>query len=291
MLTKFTTTKDSKSVNLLKTQQVGRVVDNNDPRKLLRVKVYVKGVYEDADVSKLPWAFQNADSSLGGKPDSSFFAVPEIGSEVLVSWPTNDPYHPYYGGRRQNSLTAPQEPFDEDYPNSYGTIDSAGHWFKINKESKFFEFFSSFVGHHVKFDGAGNLTISIPKNVTLQVGSELQIQVGASTIISSGINHIQNCGNTMYLNANNGYGITGGGGGVNISAPGRVSIRSNADITMDAPQIHENSGLSPGALPTPSEYSALQGAIDSINTTITDLNRQAQNIQARLTEVADKIGK
>lgn len=276
--------------NLLKQPQVGRVVANNDPRQLLRVRVYVKGIYEDPDPEKLPWAFQNAGSALGGKPDSSFFAVPEVGSEVMVVWPTADVYHPYYEGRRQNSLTAPKEPFNENYPNSYGTIDSSGQWYKVNKEQKYSEFFSAFVGHHVKFDGAGNLTIRIPKNVTIEIGGELQINVGASTIISSGVNHIQSCGNVMYLNAANGYGITGGGGGINISAPGQVSIRSNTSVTIDAPMIHENSGLSPGSLPTPSEYSALSAAVTAINNTIADLTQQAQAIQTRLNEVKDKIG-
>lgn len=281
-------------VDLLKTQQVGRVVENNDPRQLLRIKVYVKGVYEDSDVSKLPWVFPKGDSGLGGKPDSSSFFVPEVGSEVLVYWPTGDIYSPYYEGRRLNSMTAPKEPFvgpDADYPNTYGMLDSSGQWFRVNKLQKFFEYFSSNVGHFVKFDGDGNLTIKIPKNVILQVGGELQIGVGGSSIISSGVNHVNTAGNNTFMSACNSFGMTGGGGGINSSCAGPVHIQSGSVFSIDAASIHENSGTYPGGSGTPTEISALQSALSAIQSTIQGLSNQAQAIQQRLSEVADKIGK
>lgn len=274
-------------VDLLSTQQVGRVVDNNDPRHLLRVRVYVKGIYEESDVSKLPWAFPKGDSGLGGKPDSSNFQVPEIGSEVLVTWVGKDVYHPFYTGGRSNSLTVPQEPFIEDYPNSVGTI-TPNEWFKNNKTQQYLEYFAHELGKYVKWDGEGNLIINIPKSLQIQIGSELQIGVGGSTTLSSGNNNVLTAGNICYVSATNGFGTAGGG--MNASFTGAVHIKSPQVISLDGSQVHLNSGM--GQDPsTPSEVSALLRTMASIDEELQALKQQAQAIAARVAAVQDKIGK
>lgn len=280
-----------KKLSLLETQQVGRVVENKDPRMLQRVKVYIRGIYEDADITKLPWVFPKSDSGLGGRPDSSNFQVPEIGSEVLVSWPNKDVYHPFYQGRRLNDLTTPKEPFTESYPNSYGQIDSTLQWWKVNKELKYTEYFSKELGKLIRFDGEGNLVINIPKNLIIQIGNELQIGVGGSSTINSGVNNVFTCGNIFYVGATNGFSTTGGGGGINAFVSGPVHIQSGNTITLDAPTVHHNSGMGPGPSPVPSEVSALQSAMSSIQSKIQELTQQAQSIADRLSQVQEKIGK
>ena len=80
---------------------IGIVTDNNDPKKLGRLKVFC-AIYEDMDLEALPWCFPTLNTFLGNSPDSISFSVPEIGSQVRVSFPTKDKYAPYYSGCEMN---------------------------------------------------------------------------------------------------------------------------------------------------------------------------------------------
>lgn len=250
------------SLDLLAMPQVGRVVDNKDPRFLQRVKVFVKGVYEDSDPTKLPWAFPRGESGLGGKPDSSSFQVPEIGSEVTVFWVEKDVYHPFYQGRRLNELTAPKEPFLEDYPESYGTINSNLEWTKINKKQKYLEFFSKELGKMLRWDGAGNLVLNIPQDLILNVGGKIGLKSGTGIAVISG-------GKTV------------------LDSSGGVHTKSGGFITFDAPQIHRNSGLfGMGA----GEIAALEEDLAQVLVKIQELTAVAEQIKKRVDAVKDNIG-
>ena len=112
---------------------IGVVADNNDPLKLGRLKVDIE-VYDNLTVNELPWAYPLLSTFLGNSPNSISFNVPEIGSQVRVSFPTKDIYAPYYSGcemNEENKCTF----FDEDYPNCYGHKDSKGNFMKINKRT------------------------------------------------------------------------------------------------------------------------------------------------------------
>jgi hypothetical protein len=112
---------------------VGIVADNEDPKKLGRCRVFCS-LYEDIDLEALPWCFPTLETFLGNSPDAIAFSVPEVGSEVRVSFPTHDKYAPYYSGcelNERNKCTF----FDDDYPNCYGFKDSVGNFTKINKRT------------------------------------------------------------------------------------------------------------------------------------------------------------
>jgi len=250
-------------VDLLSTPQVGRVVDNKDPRMLQRVRVFVKGVYEDSDPNKLPWAFPKGDSGLGGKPDSSNFQVPEIGSEVLITWASKDVYHPFYSGRRLNELTAPKEPFLEDYPESYGTINSNLEWIKTNKTQKYIEFFSKELGKYIQFDGEGNLILNIPKSLIVNIGDKAQIKIASGLAVK--------CGGKSVLDSSGG-----------------VHSQSGEIITFDAPMIHKNSGMFGMG---EGEISALESAISTLQSRLQELTQVAEQIKARVDSVKEDIGK
>jgi hypothetical protein len=72
---------------------------------------------------------------LGLSRNSIMGAVPEIGSEVIVRFPTKDKYHPEYNMSYLTN-TNKNNFLDEDYPNSYGFKDSIGNYFKVNKVKK-----------------------------------------------------------------------------------------------------------------------------------------------------------
>jgi hypothetical protein len=249
--------------DLLSTAQVGKVVDNKDPRFLQRVRVFIKGIYEETDVNKLPWCFPKGDSGLGGKPDSSSFAIPEIGSEVSVTWVNKDIYHPFYQGRRLNELTAPKEPFLEDYPESYGTINSNLEWLKINKKQKYLEFFSNELKKFLKLDGDGNLVINIPTDIVLHVGGKIKLQVDGGFAVKCG-------GKTV------------------LDSSGGVHTQSGEIITFDAPMIHKNSGLFGMGQ---GEIAEIESAISTLQSKLQELTQLAESIKSRVDSVKEDIGK
>ena len=120
-----------KPAQLLRRVYQGIVLENEDPRKIGRVKVRISGLLE-GDIDALPWCYQKTPSGLGGSGTSSSFSVPNIGSLVVVEFPFDDPYSPFYTGFWQ-SVDTHQGLFNENYPRSYGHQDEQGTWYKVNR--------------------------------------------------------------------------------------------------------------------------------------------------------------
>lgn len=117
----------------------GTVVDNNDPKKLGRVKVQIPGVLEDSDFTKLPWIYPKNAVGFGGTPDGSDLSVPTIDAELTIEFPYKEVYFGFYTGY-QRSETTRQGLFFEDYPFSYGKRDTQNTFFKVNRAKRYAEF-------------------------------------------------------------------------------------------------------------------------------------------------------
>ena len=79
---------------------IGNVVDNNDPKKLGRVKVQIS-VYGDLGVDAIPWALPLLGSH-GNSVECGGLNVPDLGSQVRVTFPSKDFTAPYYSGAELN---------------------------------------------------------------------------------------------------------------------------------------------------------------------------------------------
>lgn len=148
-----------KKTENLKFPHKGIIVDNNDPKKLGRVKVTITGLLEDS-IEMLPWVAPLNPFGLGGSNNGSSFSVPEIGSELIVIFPYEEIYFPFYIGYWQSSATH-QTDFDEDYPETYGFKDNTGNILKINKDQQYAEIEHS-SGAKIKIDNEGSLFIDLP---------------------------------------------------------------------------------------------------------------------------------
>lgn len=174
---------------------IGIVADNNDPKKLGRVRVLIP-LYEDMDLDDYPWACPCLNTFLGNSKNAISFNVPEIGSQVRVSFPTKDSYAPYYSGceiNEENKCTF----FDEDYPNCYGSKDSVGNFIKINKAKKSIHMQHSSTlnlqidksgtfavtgpnGTQLIADNVGNINLNRARTIQADCG-ELLVEAGAIT--------------------------------------------------------------------------------------------------------------
>ena len=183
---------------------VGNVVDNNDPKKLGRVKVQIS-VYSDLKIDAIPWASPLLGSH-GNSQDYGGINVPEIGSQVRVTFPSKDFTAPYYSGAELNETTRTTF-FDDDYPNTYGYKDSVGNFIRINKER-------------------GTAQVQHSSTTNMQVAPDGSIKVG----LAGGAYFIFDNSNNFDLNIGT-LDISG-------SADGSLNIDYNNEINISTGQMN-----------------------------------------------------
>lgn len=162
---------------------LGTVEDNNDPEKLGRIKIRV-APYSDLPTEDLPWS----SPLLGSHGNSSFsggFNIPEVGSQVRVTFPSKDMTAPYYSGAeltQQNRVTL----FDENYPNAYGYKDSNGNFIKVDKTAGTTQWQHESTTN-VKTDADGSITVFIRGGTTLNLTSNRTFNLDTGPIEIQGL--------------------------------------------------------------------------------------------------------
>ena len=193
---------------------IGSVVDNNDPKKLGRIKVQI-AVYADLNPEAIPWASPLL-ASHGNSQDYGGINIPEIGSQVRVTFPSKDFTAPYYSGAELNETTRTTF-FDDDYPHTYGYKDSVGNFIKVNKER-------------------GTAQIQHSSTTNMQVSPDGSIKVGlaggAYFIFDSGNNFDINIGTLDISGSADGSLNIEAGNEINIST-GQMNISGNVAIDGD----------------------------------------------------------
>jgi len=205
----------------LKIPHYGKVVDNLDPKKLGRIKVEIKELVEGSP-DKLPWSYPENPSFLGGNNKVGYFTVPEIGSEVIIKFPTEDIYQSFYSGYWHTSKNYKMSHFNTDYPETFGWEDSTGTWWTVNKQQKCVNFHHT-SGADVKIDKDGNIDVYTPGYLHIVADKEINITSGKSISAISAT--------TTSINA---------GSSVGVIAASTISIQAGGTMTLKAPQITEN---------------------------------------------------
>jgi len=215
--------------NNLDKSHIGTVLFNEDPRKLGRLKILIKGIYE-GDHNKLPWVFQDPDSGLGSSKITSSFSIPEVGTEVAVFWKDQDIYHPFYKGAPRKEEALPP-PLLEDYPHTYGFVDSNNQWGRINKLQKFLEFFRE-TGEFMKLDSSGSLTINLPSNIVINLGGSFYLTAA---------NDITTQSTFLSCLATQGSQIGSSGGTFKMRAQ-NIDLTASSSYKLNSPSIDHNPG-------------------------------------------------
>lgn len=206
----------------------GLVVDNNDPRKLGRVKCIIENYFETDNYVKLPWIHPRLSSS---SPSSTSLTPPEIGTELWVEFPFKNPYHGIYKGywydenngiANENNLS--NILFGEDYPNTYGFQDSTGNYLKVNKLKETFDIEHS-SGDHLHVDKNGNTLITGVKNIVINNAENIEI-------INKKNLKVTNTGLIEITSLNSNINIKSNTGGINITALSKCTINGTAGVTV-----------------------------------------------------------
>ena len=167
-----------KRVDVLSGEFVGTVIYNSDPIKTGRVKCTIPNILVGAQ-AELPWCYPASAGTGGGKSTNTAFAVPEIGAKVNIIFRNNDVLNPVYSGSPQTEATT-NDLFNEDYPNSYGQIDSTGFYWKMNKTTKLLTVHHP-GGVEISVDATGKVIVHSTAN-TVRVESATKIEVVAPEI-------------------------------------------------------------------------------------------------------------
>lgn len=180
----------------------GVVVDNNDPKKKKRVRVDIPGLYvSEGRPELLPWALPFGGVGFGSSENADSVHVPEIGSEVCVTFPDKNEQMPYYHIGIENHTV--WKYFQDNYPDRHGFRDSKNN----------FDIYDRKDGHWTNNHKSGNISSVSDK------GDEIGYVPGNFDKLVNGIAQLISKGS------------------LNISSDGVLTISSSNSIVLNAPSV------------------------------------------------------
>lgn len=180
-----------------------RVLDNNDPNKLGRIKVEVYPIMlsketartlewntEGIDVDVLPWAVPAFPLFDGAGNGSGFFGVPKINSFVFVFFENEDIYQPVYFAEATDGVHGLPTERLENYPDKKVWKTENGIVISINDAKGNEEIIVSHPKNtSLKIDKDGNIFVSCVEDVKIGVTGNVEVTAkGAVSITGSEIN-------------------------------------------------------------------------------------------------------
>jgi hypothetical protein len=120
------------SDNLKGKKYLGRVVFNDDPLMIERIKVSITGMF-DGPPEGLPWVGRNATNIINNGKDTfgTFNLVPRLGTDVTVIFQDGNPLYPMYEAHPVQTSERPTEGAT-NYLYRYGHKDPKGNLFFID---------------------------------------------------------------------------------------------------------------------------------------------------------------
>jgi phage baseplate assembly protein gpV len=149
---------------------VGKIVDNNDPKQMGRLKCRVALIHDSVPDSDLPWCNPKNQSAGKGSTD-----IPSIGEDVFIEFPDGDYHEPMYAGNVQTAHNL-NSSFRTNYPNRKGYASEHG-----------FIFYRDESNGDVHFEAPAGLTIDINgSSVTIVSATRLTVNIGGMSCVISG---------------------------------------------------------------------------------------------------------
>jgi len=156
---------------------LSEVVDNNDPKKLHRIKL-TNPLYQGIPKDKLPWATR-LTSAFNSNTNNTAFYVPNIGDKVIAVY-LKDIYHPFYF-----SLDSSQTSFHlATYPDAYGLVDSYGNKFYIDRKTGDVHFEHP-SGMFIHIYPNGDVKLHSPNDIEIQADNKLRLLANNHILIQS----------------------------------------------------------------------------------------------------------
>ena len=165
-------------------QQIARVMDNNDPKGLGRVRVQF--IWQEKYQAQTPW-IRVVQPHAGA--DKGFYFIPEIGEEVLVDFEDQNAERPFVVGSNYNGKE--YSPFYNQNNDIKAIQTRSGHRLIFTEDESIL--LSDKNGNTLRFDTQGkNIEISAPESISLCAGKDLNL--------SAGNNLVMDVANTAFFN-------------------------------------------------------------------------------------------
>ncbi|MCI3939172.1 phage baseplate assembly protein V [Chryseobacterium aahli] len=168
-------------------KQSARVLDNNDPSGMGRVRVQYP--WQEKKGEKTPWIRLIQPHSGSGK---GFHFIPEIGEEVLVDFESGNAEKPFVAGTQYNgSETSSYHTSGNDKK----VIHTRSGTKIILNDAEGSVFIEDPSGNTYLMDGAGNINVNAPNDMTFTAGKDINISAGRNMSTNIGKNSTIYVGN------------------------------------------------------------------------------------------------
>jgi hypothetical protein len=216
---------------------IGKVVANDDPLRLRRVKVAIPNLFEEDTPATLPWV---APMFLGfvanGAGGGSANLAPAVGTEVVVEFQMGSPLHGLYIASPLRPGQLPAEFMDDDWQWTYGWKDPVGNIFLVNTKSgsNTIRLFHA-SGTELKIINSGKVQIHGVENLEVQIDGNTQLTTnGDTTVTTQGNTSVSTQGNTSISTQ----------GTTDISSQDKMTVTSQSEVDVSAPTVHISGNVS-----------------------------------------------
>lgn len=181
----------------------GKVIRNDDPKKLQRVKIRVSKLHDGIPDDDIPWTYPSSTNSMGGSSSGGNAVggsnVPPVGSQVFLTLQDNSLYFGKYSLGPTTKNVKSKE-FDSDYPHNRGSVDPSGNKTENNNKTDNQKHIHV-SGTEFHIDGKGRMKIKIadkqvgkdakstnPKGITIEVQGPVVVHASEDIIFKSAKN-------------------------------------------------------------------------------------------------------
>lgn len=175
-----------------KTDLVGVVVNNKDPKMARRLQVRIAVIHDQVLDADLPWAACGVFSGRGPHPNASRVEIPHIGSHVSIKFQQGDPQNPMYTGGVSSAPTVPAL-FRTNYPNRNGWLIPLGTHFYVDETTKDLHVLHQ--GTTVNIDADGNVKVVCPTFLLDCPDTHItgNVVIDGATVIHGGLTGQKDC--------------------------------------------------------------------------------------------------
>jgi len=198
---------------------IGRVVSNNDPMQLERVKVRIPEVFDGIEDADLPWCIPDVGRCQGNSSSVAWFGVPVVGAALYVEFQQGDPHYPIYTGGVVSQENKPALA-TTNYPSRWGFKDAKGNSFYSDTSTGDVDF-HHFSGTIIHIKPSGELDITSVAKVEVNVTGTVGLTSSGDVTLTAPNFNINS--NVMIAGT---ISTTGGGGD-----PGTFTIKGTLSTT------------------------------------------------------------